>query len=221
LKRQTWTPEQVASLESIAGSTYSPRICEEYNRWASKNGFCRRTRFAITSAMSRYKISRKAECGFVTSGCIAELLGVSLCVPQRWVEKGYISAVYSGKQRSPRYYRRSDVVAMARRYPELLGGVSRDRLFLLLEDAELADAIASAYPRHKGAGRPIQVVETGQVFPSIRAAAKAFYVCRQSIYFSITRNGTCAGFHWKYVEQPNQSQLCQTQDQSSLDQLVG
>lgn len=219
MKRRNWTLEEIASLESIASTTYPPRVCEEYNRWANRSGYRARSRWSIISAMSRHKISRKPECSFVTSGYISEILGISLDVPQRWFEKGYVDATWNGNQRSKRYYKRSDLVAMARRHPELLGGISRDRLFALLEDADLADSIAVAYPTHKGAGRPIQVVETGAVFPSVSAAARAFYVRPQSIYFAMRQNRTCAGYHWKHVQPAVVTNLCQIQEQQSLNQL--
>lgn len=108
---------------------------------------------------------------------------------------------------------------MAKRHPELLGGIHRDKLFALLEDADLADFIASNYPTHKGGGTSVQVIETGDTFPSVRAAAKAFYVRPQSIYFAIRRNSTCAGYHWRRIQPTNITDLCQIQEQQSLSQL--
>jgi hypothetical protein len=194
-----WTPEELASLEAISGDTYTSRVIEAYNRWAKNNGFPLRTKTSVLSACSRNKISRQADGLYLTSGKIAGILGVSTDVPQRWAELGYIATVHSGRQCDPRYFKRSDLVRLAKQQPDLFGGIKRDRLFALLERENLADSIAARFPRRKGAGQPVQAIESGRIFPSVCAAARALYVTPQCIHSAMRINGTCAGFSWRKV----------------------
>lgn len=193
-----WTQEELVSLESIAGSTYPPKVRETYNRWAKKSGYPVRSGSSILSACSRYKISRQAECDFLTSGSIAKILGIAIDAPQRWAERKYIESVSRGSK-GVRYFRRSDIVSLARRQPDLFGGIERDRLFMLLEDSDLASSIASGFTKRKGSGRPILAVESGIVYQSVTAASRQLYATRQGIHSAIRSGGTCAGFHWKRI----------------------
>jgi hypothetical protein len=222
-----WTPEELASLEAIAGSTYTPKVIETYNRWAKRAGFPVRTKSAVLNACSRNKISRQAEGCFLTSGKIAEILDVAIDIPQRWAERSYVPTIHSGKHCDPRFFRRSDLVKLAKEQPELFGGIERDRLFLLLEDADLADSIAARFPRRKGSGTAVQAIESGRIFPSVRAAAKALYVTPQGIHSAMRINGTCAGYHWRRIDPTQFNKLCQTtgarfspQRQDSSQRLV-
>jgi hypothetical protein len=194
-----WTPEELASLEAISGYTYTPKVVEVYNRWAKRSGLPKRTKASILSTCSRHKISRKADGFFLTSGKIAELLGVAIDIPQRWAERGYVPTIHSGKQYDPRYFKRSDLVRLAKQRPDLFGGIERDRLFALLEDEDLADSIAARFPRRKGSGTPVQAVESGRIFPSVSAAARALHCTPQGIHSAMRINGTCAGFSWRKV----------------------
>lgn len=198
--RFPWSPEEIASLEAIAGHTYTPRVIETYNRWAKRNGFPVRTRTSVLSVCSRYKISRQADGLFLTSGKIAEILGVAIDIPQRWAERGYIPTIHSGKKCDPRYFNRRDLVKLAKQQPDLFGGIERDRLFSLLEDSDLADSIATRFPRRRGTGTPVQAIESGRIFPSVSAAARALHVTPQGIHSAMRINGTCAGFSWRKVD---------------------
>lgn len=170
-----------------------------YNQWAKNSGHPKRTALAISSALIRYGISRKAEGEWIRVGYVAEVLGISIDVPQRWAEQKLLPYYINPKKKGQRYFTRSNLVDLARRQPDLFGGIDRDRLFLLLEDSDLVDSILSAFPNRKGSGKLIMAVESGQVFPSLCAAARAIGVCPQSIYFAMKRGRRCAGFHWKHV----------------------
>ena len=208
-------------LESMAGNMPRKLLSACYNSWASKSGYPPRPTAAINSKLSRCGISARAEGEWITSGYVAKVLGLKIDTPQRWADKGYIESYRGPTKFSTRYFRRLSFVEMAKAHPEFFSGIDRDRLFALLEDADLADSIASNYPRRKGSGRPIQVVETGVVFPSVCAAARAFYVRPQSIYFAMKRNSTCAGYHWRHVDPTQLPQLCQTVELGSLTQPQG
>ena len=49
---------------------------------------------------------------------------------------------------------------------------------------------------------PVRCIETGRVFPSIKAAAE--YICTHTSGISSCVRGitnTCAGYHWEYVDE--------------------
>ena len=68
--------------------------------------------------------------------------------------------------------------------PRVLGGFSSDSLFALLEDRDLADAVAAAYPRPMGDWR-VRCVETGQIWPSCGAAARELHVSQAAVSLAI------------------------------------
>jgi hypothetical protein len=65
-----------------------------------------------------------------------------------------------------------------------LGGFSADALFSLLEDRDLAEAVATAHPRPMGDWR-VRCVETGQIFSSCGAAARELHVTQACISLAI------------------------------------
>lgn len=198
-----WSQEERAALEAIAGNVLPRRIYDAYSRWAKKNGYPHRTKQAIGSALSRRKISRLAEGDWVGSSYIASVLGISIDAPQRWAEKNLIESYKHSGKTSRRYFRRSDLVAFAKRNPELLGGISSERLFMLLENEDLAESIARNFPKRRGSGTMVLAVETGQIYDSISAAAREVFVTNQGIQSAIRTGGTCAGYHWKRIK-PNE-----------------
>jgi hypothetical protein len=79
-----------------------------------------------------------------------------------------------------RYISRTSWRRLARERPQALGGFDADRLFQLLEDRELAEEVASRFPRPRGDWR-VRCVETGQVWPSAVAAAQELHVAQTTI----------------------------------------
>jgi hypothetical protein len=202
MKKVFWSPEEKAALESIAGNVLPTMIFSAYNRWAKKNGYTERTRQSIASAMGRRKVSRKAEGDWIAASYIASTLGTSIDVPQRWAEKGLIESYKNAGSKSRRYFRRADVVALARNRPSVFGGIDRQRLFMLLEDEDLADFIAQNFPKPRGSGKMVQAVESGRIYESVTAAARDVFATSQGIHSAMKVGGTCAGYHWKRIE-PN------------------
>jgi hypothetical protein len=198
-------------LESIAGNMPSKHLAACYNSWASKSGYPPRSVNAIKSMMSRSKISRRAEGEWITCSYIADVLGLKIDTPQRWAEKGFIECYRNRGRSTHRYFRRSDLVEMARKHPSLLGGIDRNNLLALLEDEDLVGFIAASHPRRKGSGMPVEAIESGRIFPSVKAAARALYVTPQGIHSAMRIGGTCAGFHWRRIQQPNES-VCNSQE---------
>ena len=196
-KQPRWSADEIEALDDIATNYPSDMFVEQYNRWALKHGYVRRSRNALLSKASRLGIRCQATGRWVSPRYVAQVLGISIDTPQRWDELGVLIARRDRGGR--RAFLRSDVIRLAREQPAVFGGISPDRLFALLEDRELADDIAQRFPRRAIDPKPVKVVETGWRYPTIRAAAAQLYVTRQAIQFALRTGGTCAGYHWSYA----------------------
>lgn len=192
-----WTARELEMLEQLAMDQPPCRLPAAYNKWASNNGFATRTSKAVTWAACRRGMRDKATGDWVHTGYICRLLGVSFDTPHRWSDRYGIPCFRDGRRR--RYFRRSELRRVAKESPERFAGISADRLFLLLEDRDLADSVAAAYPRRPMQCRPVRCVETGWWYPSIRAAADRMGVDRCAISLAIRRGYRCSGYHWTYA----------------------
>jgi hypothetical protein len=200
MSHQPWSQAELEQLELIAGDMPRAMAIRIYRSWATKNGQPQRTNQAIEGAIYRYGMSLRATGQWLTMGGIAAVLGISHDCPYRWVQQGLLSATPMGRcQRKVHYVRRSDLVAFARRHPEALGGIERSRLVMLLDDEELAEAIAAEHRHRPWHRKRVVCVETGIVHPTVREAAKAVHVTRQAITYALRTGGTAAGWHWREV----------------------
>ena len=195
-----WSPAELMQLESMAGDMPASLLTRSYRIWASLNGYPRRSKAAIESAVCRNGMSLEATGRWVTLGNIYRTLGIPADGPQRWVDTGLLLSRHQSAGRRPvQYVRRDDLLAFARQHPDRLGGIPVERLALLLEDEELAEAIAAAHPRRPWHRKAVRCVETGKTFPTTRAAAAAIWVRRQAITYALRTGGTAGGFHWQEV----------------------
>lgn len=195
-----WTPAELSQLELFAGDLPRATAIRIYRSWATKNGMPRRSNQAIEGTIYRYGLSLRATGQWLTLGGIAGQLGISHDCPQRWVHQGLLSSTRIGQtDRRVNYIRRADLVAFARAYPQALGGIEQSRLMMLLEDEELAEAIATDHPRRPWHRKTVRAVETGRTWPTVRAAAREVFVTRQAITYALRTGGTAAGWHWQEV----------------------
>lgn len=197
---QHWTKAELSQLELLAGDLPRAMVISSYRSWAARNGHPRRSDTAIESATYRHGMSLRATGQWLTLGSVAAMLGVTHDCPNRWVARGLLTTRRIGKrQQLVSYVRRRDLVAFARAHPQALGGIERGRLMMLLEDEALADAIAEGHTRRPWYRKPVRCVETGRVWPTVRAAAKEVFVTRQAITYALRTRGTAAGWHWEAV----------------------
>lgn len=198
MTRRVWSPAEVEALVDVAGN-YPPELHTwAYNTWASRNGFDGRSRQALLSKLKRMHISVRTVGGdWLSCAYVCQVLGVGNKTPHRWTDRYGIPCHRDGRR--ARFFRRSDLIQVAQERPATFAGISADRLFLLLEDRQLADRIAAAHPRRGMAPRPVRAVETGWRYPSVRAAATRAHISRQAIQNAIRTGGTAAGYHWTHA----------------------
>ena len=191
-----WTPAEVQQVELLAGNVPGFMLLDAYNEWAARARYPQRTERAICHAVSKLGIGCTAHGDWMTTCYVADVLDIALTSVVRWERAGLIPCVKHGRKR---FYRRTDIVEMARTHPERFSGISFHRLYQLLEDHSLATRIAAQYPYRSGHGRPVRAVEPDWRFPSISIAARHFHVVPNGIQFALRTGGTCVGYHWERV----------------------
>ncbi len=196
-----WGPAETDRLDYLAGNVPFPLIPAAYNEWAVKHEHPKRSANAIHQRARRQRLTTRVFGDWLTTGVIAKTLGVANSMPRRWIRGEGLPAkqLHHGAWR-PWYVRRCDLVALARRRPELFGGIGRGRLAQLLENEQLADAIAAAHTRRANTPKRVRCVESGRVFVSIRDAARTVFVSRQLIQIAIRTGARAAGYHWTWAE---------------------
>ena len=192
-----WSARELEMLHQITTDHPPSRVPVVYNCWAAGNGFPMRARTAIRWQIYNQQIADKATGSWVSAGYICRILGISSYLPQQWTNRDRIPCYRDSQGR--RFFHRRELARAARERPWIFSSINADRLFLLLEDRELADSIAASYPTHHGTPRPVRAIETGWLYPSKREAARRVNITPRAISYSITTGGTAAGYHWAYA----------------------
>jgi len=88
---------------------------------------------------------------------------------------------------------------MAQTHPHAYAGISWERLFSILEDADLARSIAAEYTRLHGHPHAVRCVETNRVYRSIKDAAAHAYCHSKTIREALRNGRPLFGKRWEYV----------------------
>lgn len=195
-----WSDDEANRLTELFGDIPSPRVPDAYNRWASDNGYVTRTAAAIWEKAHRIGCSSRQVGEWLTISDIARILAVDTNRIERWrrqfraILRPY--APFNGPRGSV-YISRTNLRALARRHPDQMGGLDADRLFMLIEDRDLADHVATFPLRRGGPRRPVRCIDTGETFPTIAAAARAVGLDKQCICQALARGWRAAGRRWE------------------------
>ena len=181
-----WTQPELDHLESLAGDVPFPTLLRSMHYKATAEGWPRRTDKAIVMRMRRSKLFSRARTGeWTTTYGAGEILGCPGTRVDAWLRRKPIARILNPQTTgSTRYINRRSWRRLARAMPRVFGGFSADALFLLLEDRDLADAIAEQHPRPMGDWR-VRCVETGEIFSSCGAAARMLHVSQACISLAI------------------------------------
>jgi hypothetical protein len=183
-----WTSAENEYLEQMVGDVPFPVLVRRMKIAATANGWPPRTDKAICQRIRRTgQVSGARHGDWTTTGGVGDILGCPGTRVEAWLRRKCVRDLLEvrtiGKRR---YIERRGWRRLAKQMPRILGGFSADVLFLLLEDRELADAVAAAHPRPIGDWR-VRCVETGQVFASAGAAAIEHHMSNAAISMAIRR----------------------------------
>ena len=181
-----WTQPELEWLEQLAGDVPFPTLLRSMHYKATAEGWPRRTDKAIVMRMRRSRQFCRARTGeWTTTYGAGEILGCPGTRVEAWLRRKPIARILDPQTTGgTRYINRRSWRRLAKQMPRVLGGFSSDALFLLLEDRDLADAIAEQHPRPMGDWR-VRCVETGVVFSSCGAAARELHVTQACISLAI------------------------------------
>lgn len=181
-----WTKPEIDHLEKLAGEVPYATLLRSMKHKATMEGWPPRTAKAITLRMRRTGHFCHARVGdWTTTYGAAEILGCPGSRVEAWLKRPPITAILDPQWVGRvRYISRRSWRRMAREMPRVFGGFSADALFLLLEDRDLAEAVAAAHPRPMGDWR-VRCIETGQIYASCGAAAKEHHVSQACISLAI------------------------------------
>lgn len=193
MSKPAWTDLEIETLMQLCGDIPRCRIFSAYNAWASGHGYPARSQKALHIKAHRLGLSLRAIGAWLTNKAIADILGISMKTVESWARRYPDYPKRKVDQRMPcGYTKRSELVKWASRHPHLFGGIDRDRLFMLLENDTVVDSIVKQYP-FRPATTPIKCLDTGKVWPSMRAAANELYVVRATIHDAIRHDHLVAG----------------------------
>lgn len=208
MRAARWTPAELNQLLSLVGDYPTVLIVARYRAWAKRRGYPERSAVAIDRRIRMGNASREPVGVWIQTGTLTQLLGVSYTTVDRWVRRGYVCAHkfpcadYRGLHTPTRYFKRTVIRELAKRQPELFAGVSRQNLYLLLEDERLADDISTQFPSRPGKDRRrVRCVETGRIYASCSEAARLHGSTRHGVWQAAYRGCRASRFRWEFVEQ--------------------
>lgn len=202
-----WLPAELELLNQLAGDVPWPKAVQVFQREARLRGWPERTENAMGCQAKKLGFSCRADAGtWTTTYGAGRLLG---CDPRRidaWFDEPSLVAILEPKQLKPggaRFICRAAWRRLARERPDVLGGLTADGLFLLLEDRELADAVASRYRLRRNDYR-VRCIETGRVYASCDAVAQSHHVSRSAVSLAIRRGRqvTSIGLSFEALRKP-------------------
>jgi hypothetical protein len=181
-----WSRPELEHLEQLAGDVPFPTLLRSMHYKATAEGWPPRTDKAIVMRMRRSRQFCRARVGeWTTTYGAGELLGCPGTRVEAWLRRKPIARILDPQTTGgTRYINRRSWRRLAKQMPRVLGGFSSDALFALLEDRDLADAIAAAHPHPMGDWR-VRCVETGQVWQSCGAAARELHVSQAAVSLAI------------------------------------
>jgi hypothetical protein len=189
-----WEREAVDYLESISGTAPPQILIKRFNARAKRKGWHTRTEKALIIRLKRIGASRKASVDGWTMRELGRILGIHHDRFRLWLKKGLRSQKVSHSLRS---ISKANLKIFATEHPEYFAGIERDRLLYILEDERIIDQISALKP--STAKHPVKVkrLDTGEVYPSIKAASRACFLHPKTIRDAIKENKLAGGIKFQ------------------------
>lgn len=190
-ERPLWSDGESALLEKLTGVEPFPIIVERLQAYQRRKLLPERSATAIEMQIKRLGLSRRCTLDNLNGSELAAALGVPYSRIRNWLSRSALP-LHATHAHTPRV-RLKDLRDWAEANPRLLVSIDADRLDWLLGDPELVKAIGKARPVTRGKACPVLRVDTGEAFPTIKAAAAAIYISPPALRQALDRNRSCAG----------------------------
>ena len=203
-RKPEWKKEELEYLDQLALAMPIVSVYRTYNRWASQNGFERRTLNSIEHKVYREFGSTKPILNFFLFKEIADLLCISPWTVAFWkcLKNKPLEVYQRHKNKGTNYVSRKSFRQFALNHPEKLGGTNRRGLLVLLEDEKLVDDILKAHPKRNTSILPsqrVRCIETNKIYSSINEASRANFVARPTMTRAIKRGWRTNGYHFEFL----------------------
>jgi hypothetical protein len=196
---KVWSSEELDILSLLAGDVPWPALPQTYWNTVRQHGYPKRTGTALRRKCNDLGLSRAAIGRWVNAGLICQLMGISYEAVQTLMRSGLLPGTRFGDTRGHRYYfKRCDLRRLAGTHAYLFGGLDCAALTQLFDDPKLAKQVAELGLPRLQQRRPVLCVETGKVYPSLSAAARAVFVTPKCISCALDKpDKTSASFTWR------------------------
>ncbi len=181
-ERHAWSQEEVDFLQSIVGEYPFASVVRRYNQAAIRRNWPKRTRSSIKWKCEHLKLSWSVSDSFIIRLADArQILGWSRFFCDQLIKKPELNCILKPFKEGFWYVERKRIAKLARLYPELFCGVSRDDLYLVTEDMSVIDSIKDSLSASKRSAYAVRCVETGEEWDNALVAAKRFSVSHHTI----------------------------------------
>jgi hypothetical protein len=185
-------------IDDLLGSYPIEVIAKRIQALDRKKGWPIRTDLAVEVKAKRLYPSVRPVFNNFPLNEIANILGISRERTRLWTRTHGLP--YVRRHTSCLSIKAKDFQEWAYKHPEKLAGIEAERLNYLMDDWDFCEEVEQMVYAGEGIARPVKNLTTGQVFKSVRAAAKASYVTKACIPGAIKRGGKAAGHRWAYVD---------------------
>jgi DNA-binding transcriptional MerR regulator len=198
---KVWSSEELDTLELLAGDVPWPALPQVYWNTVRQHGYPQRTATALRRKCCDLGLQRAAIGRWINAGLICQLMEISYEAVQTLMRSGLLPGKRFGETKGHRYYfKRTDLRRLAGTHPHLFGGLSFAALTQLFDDARHAKRVAELGLPKPQQCRPVLCVETGKVYPSLSAAARAVYVSVKCISCAVDKpDKTSASYTWRSI----------------------
>ncbi len=151
---------------------------------------------SILNPIPNVMSTEQPPCEWFTTLQVARSLNISVTCIRRWIGcKRLQSEVIDHVHRVSR----AELRNLARREPELFGGITEAELLQLLGNEDAARWVAGQNLPARSMRRPVVCLDTGQRFVSIGAAADAAGVCRQTMRRAVIEGYRAKGKRYRLL----------------------
>lgn len=189
-----WTRAEDDQLMYLTGDMPWSMVVTSMRRLATINGWPERTPRALLWRAEQLGLSLRCVGQWVSIKSLAKTLRVHHSTVRSWIQEGDLT---DKPLSNTRWISRASLRRLAKRRPAVFAGMSESELFQLLDSEELAAKIAAMNLKRRRMRQPVICVETGWHYPTITAAAAAWFVAPGTIHDALRRNGTAGGKHWR------------------------
>jgi hypothetical protein len=193
MEKHKWSQEEVDFLRSNVGEYPFESVVRRYNQTALRRGWHKRTWYSIKWKCEHLGLSWVvSNSSIIKLADVRHVFGWSRFFCDQLIKTPKFKHILSPFKEGFWYIERKKLVRLALAYPELFFGISRDNLYLILEDMSAVDSVRNSPFCVKKSLHAVKCLETSEEFDNALVAAKHFNVSHYTIQRSVEQKRTVA-----------------------------